>query len=98
MLNTITDYSPPTTTDLQRLKAKLGYTSEQMADLLAVAGGNQWRKYTGGKTSRSLGPHYLFFLAARLTLTSSEFDRVLYTMRKLGADFSFQAKHSCGTT
>jgi len=94
MLNTITDYSPPTTIDLQQLKANLGYTSEQMADLLAIAGGNQWRKYTGGKKPRCLGMHYLFFLAARLTLTPADFERVLYTMHELGADFSFQARHS----
>ncbi len=37
----IGNYSPPTTEDLIKLKQKLGFTGEQMADLAGVSGNNQ---------------------------------------------------------
>ncbi|WP_330996085.1 hypothetical protein [Burkholderia diffusa] len=79
------DYTPPKAQDLQRLKEELGRTGEQMAELFGVAGGQQWRKYTGGAAPRELSPHILFFGAARLALTDSEFERVLGKMRQIGA-------------
>lgn len=88
-MKAIQNYSPPSPEDLAALKSELGYTSVQMADLVGVAGGNQWRKYTGGASPRELGPHYLFFLAARLELSDSEFGRVLDKMRALGGQFDF---------
>jgi predicted transcriptional regulator len=44
----IKEYTPPTPEDLERLKSKLGYTGNQMAELAGVASNSQWRKYTGG--------------------------------------------------
>jgi hypothetical protein len=81
-------YTPPTTTDLQRLKDELGRTGEQMAELFGVAGGQQWRKYTGGAQPREIGPHMLFFGAARLALTDAEMERVLVRMREIGAEIA----------
>ncbi|WP_322746547.1 hypothetical protein [Burkholderia vietnamiensis] len=80
------EYTPPKAQDLQRLKDELGRTGEQMAELFGVAGGQQWRKYTGGAAPRELSPHILFFGAARLALTDSEFERVLGKMRQIGAE------------
>ncbi|WP_310889457.1 hypothetical protein [Burkholderia pseudomallei] len=56
-----------------------------MAELFGVAGGPQWRKYTGGAAPRELSPHILFFGAARLALTDAELARVLERMREIGA-------------
>ncbi|MFT0531889.1 XRE family transcriptional regulator [Castellaniella hirudinis] len=88
-MKTIQHYIAPSTQDLSDLKTDLGYTSVQMADLAGVSGGNQWRKYTGGATPRELGPHYLFFLAARLELSDDELSRVLDKMREIGGRFEF---------
>ena len=80
------DYTPPSTTDLQRLKDELGYTGEQMAELASVAGGQQWRKYTGGAEPRALSLHMLFFIAARLVLRPADLRAVGEKMRQIGAD------------
>lgn len=79
-------YTPPKPDDLQRLKNDLGRTGEQMAELFGVAGGQQWRKYTGGAQPREMAPQMLFFGAARLALSDEEMERVLTRMRDIGAD------------
>ncbi|UTV56511.1 XRE family transcriptional regulator [Burkholderia arboris] len=78
-------YTSPKAQDLQRLKEELGRTGEQMAELFGVAGGQQWRKYTGGADPRELSPHILFFGAARLVLPEQQLALVLEKMRELGA-------------
>ncbi len=78
-------YTPPTPEDFQRLKKELDRTGEQMADLFGVAGGQQWRKYTGGAQPREMAPQILFFGAARLVLTEEELERVLARMQTMGA-------------
>lgn len=80
------EYTPPVATDLQDIKDSLGLTGQQMAELLSVAGGQQWRKYTGGEKPRSLSLHALFFLAARLSLSNDELARVRSRMQQIGAD------------
>lgn len=79
-------YQPPTTQDLAALKAELQYTGEQMAALASVAGGQQWRKYTGGASPREVNLHILFFMAARLALSDEELGRVRDKMLSMGAD------------
>lgn len=79
-------YTPPTPQDLQALKNELGLTGQQMAELAAVAGGQQWRKYTGGESPRDMGLHILFFMAARLVLSDSELESVRAKMIEIGAD------------
>lgn len=78
-------YTPPTTADLQRLKDTLGLSGEQMAALASVAGGSQWRKYTGGAEPRALSLHMHFFIAARLCLPDEDLARIGQLMRQLGA-------------
>lgn len=82
----IEHYSPPSADALARLKTDLGFTSQQMAELVGLAQGGQWRKYTGGGAPRILGVHMHFYLAALLVLSESELTRVLDTMRAHGAD------------
>jgi len=84
-------YSPPKATDLQTLKNDLQRTGEEMADLFGVAGGQQWRKYTGGAQPREMAPQMLFFAAARLALSEDELERVLARMRSIGAEIDLSA-------
>ncbi|PHH47920.1 transcriptional regulator [Pluralibacter gergoviae] len=81
----ITDYTPPSPEDLEKLKERLGFTGTQMADLAGVASNSQWRKYTGGAEPRAMSPHILFFMAAQLTLDENELTRVLAKMKEIGA-------------
>jgi hypothetical protein len=78
-------YTPPTPADLRHLKDQLGKTSEQMSDLFALAGGQQWRKYTGGESPRVMGEERLFYAAAHLVLPAEEIERVYAKMREIGA-------------
>lgn len=78
-------YTPPSTRDLANLKNELDRTGKQMADLFWLAGDHQWRKYTGGHAPRELSPHMAFVAAAKLSLTESEFARILAKMEEFGA-------------
>ncbi|MBU66459.1 MAG: transcriptional regulator [Cupriavidus sp.] len=90
-------YTPPTPADLQRLKSELGRTGEQMADLFGVAGGQQWRKYTGGAQPREMAPQMLFFGAARIALSDEELERVLARMREIGAEIDIAPEAAVAT-
>lgn len=78
-------YTPPTPADLRALKEQLGYTGEQMAELFGLAGGQQWRKYTGGADPRDMSAQMLLFAAARLTLTQAQMNALVARMRAIGA-------------
>ncbi len=80
----MTKYTPPTHTDMQRLKDELGYTGKQMAELACV-GEQHWRKYTGGATPRDIPYPNLFHLAAQLALTQDELEKVKSKIREIGA-------------
>ncbi|HIE1233643.1 TPA: hypothetical protein ACXJRV_002492 [Serratia marcescens] len=56
-----------------------------MADLAGVASNSQWRKYTGGAEPRAMSPHILFFMAAQLSLSPQELDKVIDKMASIGA-------------
>lgn len=81
----IDGYTPPTPDNLNQLKDELSYTGNQMADLAGVASNSQWRKYTGGKSPRTMSPHILFFIAAQLALEKNDLKHVLDKMREIGA-------------
>ncbi|WP_279044982.1 XRE family transcriptional regulator [Cedecea davisae] len=84
----IENYTPPTPAELEALKAELGYTGNQMADLAGVASNSQWRKYTGGESPRAMSPHILFYVAAQLVLNAQDLASILDKMRDIGADIS----------
>lgn len=86
----IKDYTPPTPEDLNQLKDKLGYTGAQMADLAGVASNSQWRKYTGGESPRAMSPHILFFMAAQLTLSEDDINKIIDKMIEIGAELKDQ--------
>lgn len=82
----IKDYTPPAPEDLNTLKEGLGFTGNQMADLAGVASNSQWRKYTGGESPRAMSPHILFYMAAQLSLSKEELNRVIKKMQEIGAE------------
>lgn len=84
----INDYVPPSPEELNKLKEELGYTGTQMADLAGVASNSQWRKYTGGESPRAVSPHILFFMAAQLSLTPDELNKILNKMKIIGAEIN----------
>lgn len=81
----INEYTPPSTEDLERLKSKLGFTGNQMADIAGVSSNSQWRKYTSGVEPRAMSSHILFFMAAQLALSDDELNRVIKKMADIGA-------------
>jgi hypothetical protein len=81
----IEHYQPPSAAELAQLKVRLKLTSQQMADLVGLAGGAQWRKYTGGAEPRTMGQHMHFYLAALLTLDDAQLNRIFGCMREHGA-------------
>ncbi|MEJ1391692.1 MAG: hypothetical protein RPU34_12495 [Candidatus Sedimenticola sp. (ex Thyasira tokunagai)] len=57
-----------------------------MADFVNVAGGQQWRKYTGGEKPRHMSFHMLFFVVARSALPEDQMELVYEKMRDIGAE------------
>ncbi|VXB25927.1 Transcriptional regulator [Burkholderia sp. 8Y] len=82
-------YTPPSPSDLARLKANLGMTGKEMAGLFGLAGDQQWRKYTGGQDPRPMSAQMLFFAISRLELDEASIRRVLDRMRQSGAQITF---------
>jgi len=88
-MKTILNYSPPSIDGLAQLKDQLGYTGAQMADLFALGGSHQWRKYTGGQKPRAMNPQMLFYACAQLELTAEDLERIHARMRAVGAQFYY---------
>jgi len=91
------DYTPPTPADLRALKDELGLSGEQMAALFGLAGGQQWRKYTGGMAPREMSMQMLFFGAAHLVLDDATLARVVDRMRALGAQLPDEGAYRART-
>lgn len=72
-----------------KLKADLGLSSAQMAQLFGVSDGRQWRKYSGGE--REISPQILFFAMARLELDAKTIERILDRMRAAGAQLELES-------
>jgi hypothetical protein len=79
---------PPSPDDLDTLKGELSFTGNQMAELAGVASNSQWRKYTGGESPRAMSPHILFYMAAQLSLSSDDLNKIIKKMKDIGADIS----------
>jgi urease accessory protein UreE len=78
-------YSHPSTKDLADLKAELGWTGKQMADLAWLAGDQHWRKYTNPNNPRPMSAQMLFTMMAQLELDQVTIERILERMRRHGA-------------
>lgn len=78
--------------DLKRLQDELKFTSGQMADLIGVANGKHFRRYTSSAADptngRKMSFHMLFYVAVRLLSMRREkitLETVYAEMRRLGA-------------
>jgi len=78
-------YQPPSMADMRDLKARLGLTGRQMAELFFLASDTQWRKYTGGAEAREMSLPQLFLAAARIELTDMQLEAIMQRMRAWGA-------------
>ncbi|HGL4258417.1 TPA: XRE family transcriptional regulator [Burkholderia dolosa] len=78
-------FNEPSTEDLAELKRRRNATGKEMAEAFWLGSDQQWRKYTGGKEPRKMGPHVAFVGAAHMALTEEEFNRVLQFMETFGA-------------
>lgn len=87
-MRTIRNYTPPSPADLVALKEQTGSSSAELAAMVGVSDGRQWRKYTGPE-GRELSVPSMFMLSAHLVLSPEEMDRVIARMRKIGAKFEF---------
>jgi hypothetical protein len=85
-MKAITHYAPPAPHELEALKDSLHQTGRGMATLAALAGDNQWRKYTGGKQPRAVSVQMAFFIAARLELDDAQLEKVYARMSEIGCD------------
>ena len=83
----MSQYTPPSPEDMERLKLELGKSSTEMAELFGVSSGRQWRKYmsTDSSNMRDMGMHMLFFAAAHLELDQPTLNRIIDRMRAMGA-------------
>lgn len=88
-MKTILNYAPPTIEDLAALKEELNLTGAQMADLFALGGSHQWRKYTGGQAPRAMSAQMLFYACAQLELPDDQLRRVMARMQAVGASFDY---------
>ncbi|WP_087735975.1 transcriptional regulator [Paraburkholderia piptadeniae] len=86
------NFKTVTADDLIRLKDELNFSSNQMADLVGLANGRQFRRYTSladdPKNGRKMSFHMLFYLAARILAlrgTAITIDAVYAEMRRVGA-------------
>ncbi|CAG9256309.1 conserved hypothetical protein [Paraburkholderia caribensis] len=86
------NFETVTADDLIRLKDELNFTSNQMAHLVGLANGRQFRRYTSladdPKNGRKMSFHMLFYLAARildLRNVTITIDAVYAEMRRIGA-------------
>jgi hypothetical protein len=85
IMKRIDQYRPPTPADLLDLKNDLQATSAEMARLVGLTQGSQWRKYTGSAGPRALNMHMHFYLAAILTLDDVDMERITTTLQEQGA-------------
>lgn len=88
------DYRAPSPAALADLKARVGLTGNELADLVGLSDGRQWRKYTGGIDPREMSAAMLFALAAQLELDDATLERVARRMREIGAQFDTGAPRS----
>lgn len=85
-------FRPPTVTQLKTWKEKLGYSGTQMARILGLKSARRWRDYADENKPQGIPPANLFMASALVTLPQEQIDRVLATMREVGALIDLDAE------
>lgn len=81
-------FRSPTVTQMKQWKEKLQFSGTQMAKILGLKSARRWRDYADENKPQGIPPANLFMAAAMVTLSQDEIDRVLNTMREVGATIS----------
>ncbi|MBR8188627.1 XRE family transcriptional regulator [Burkholderia vietnamiensis] len=76
---------------MKQWKDRLGYSGTQMARILGLKSARRWRDYADENKPQGIPPANLFMAAALVTLPQREIDRVLATMRDVGAAIDLDA-------
>lgn len=84
-------FRPPTVVQMKQWKEKLGFSGAQMAQILGLKSARRWRDYADENEPQGIPPANLFMAAALVTLPQREIDRVLATMRDVGAAIDLDA-------
>lgn len=78
-------FRSPTVQQLKKWKETLGYSGTQMAQILGLKSARRWRDYADENKPQGIPPANLFMASALVTLPQEQIDRVLETMREVGA-------------
>ncbi|WP_322069979.1 XRE family transcriptional regulator [Paraburkholderia bannensis] len=78
-------FRSPTVAQMKLWKEKLGYSGTQMARILGLKSARRWRDYADENKPQGIPPANLFMASAIVTLPPEEIERVLETMRSVGA-------------
>jgi hypothetical protein len=84
-------FRSPTVAQMKLWKDKLGFTGTQMARILGLKSARRWRDYADENKPQGIPPANLFMASAIVTLSPAEIERVLETMRALGAVIDLNA-------
>lgn len=83
-------FRPPTVAQMKQWKEKLQFSGTQMARILGLKSARRWRDYADENKPQGIPPANLFMAAALVTLPQSEIERVLHTMREVGATIDLE--------
>lgn len=84
-------FRSPTVAQMKQWKEKLQFSGTQMAKILGLKSARRWRDYADENKPQGIPPANLFMGAALVTLSQAEIDRVLATMRRVGATIDLEA-------
>ncbi|WP_431068215.1 XRE family transcriptional regulator [Ralstonia holmesii] len=84
-------FRSPTVAQMKQWKEKLQFSGAQMAQILGLKTARRWRDYADENKPQGIPPANLFMGAALVTLSQDEIDRVLDTMREVGATIDLAA-------
>ncbi|RKR46330.1 XRE family transcriptional regulator [Paraburkholderia sp. BL17N1] len=84
-------FRPPTVAQMNQWKERLNFSGTQMARILGLKSARRWREYADENKQQGIPPANLFMGAALVTLPQPDIDRVLATMREIGATIDLDA-------
>jgi hypothetical protein len=85
-------FQPPSVAQMKQWKETLQLSGAQMARILGLKSARRWRDYADENKPQGIPPANLFMAAALTTLTQREINRVLDTMREVGATIDLDAE------
>lgn len=84
-------FRSPSVAQMKQWKERLQFSGTQMARILGLKSARRWRDYADENKPQGIPPANLFMAAALVTLPRREIDRVIATMREVGAVIDLDA-------